>query len=434
MIILQHATTIEIEPAHVDRDVDIAIDGNTIVAVGKNLSAEYPEAACHDMTGLTVMPGLVCSHNHFYSALARGITTGITPSSDFVQVLQHLWWRLDTAIDVDILKTSGEIGVLEAIRSGITAVVDHHASPSCIEGSLGILKTAFEQYGLRGILCYETTDRHGEAGMEAGVAENASFIEAVNDTDPESRLVEAAIGGHAPFTLNDRALDLLGQLAEKSGRGFHVHVAEDRYDVGHSHHQYAKDPLERLLGFGLLSDKAIIVHGVHLTDGDIKILNAANGFLVHNTRSNMNNTVGYMEKLPAVHNVALGTDGIGSDMLTELQVAYFKHRDASGTRWPDTFARYLQNGNRILERYFDAKFGRIEPGYRADLTVMDYDSPTPLMPENIAGHHVFGMSSRDVHSVMVNGKFVYRDRRFPFDVKPIYAEAAQAAKRLWDTM
>ena len=129
MIILQHATTIEIEPAHVDHDVDIAIDGNTILAVGRNLSAEYPEADCYDMNGLTVMPGLVCSHNHFYSALARGITTGIKPSTDFVQVLQHLWWRLDTAIDDSILQASGQIGVLEAIRSGVTAVAAGTSAP-----------------------------------------------------------------------------------------------------------------------------------------------------------------------------------------------------------------------------------------------------------------------------------------------------------------
>ena len=434
MILLRHATTVEIEPAHVGSDVDILIDGNRIADVGPDLQKKYPEADVRDMSGLTVMPGFVCSHNHFYSALARGITTPIAPATDFVQVLQHLWWRLDQAIDADILQMSGLVGAMEAVRCGITSVVDHHASPSFIVGSLDILRGAFEQVGLRGILCYETTDRHGEAGMRKGIEENTAFAKRAQEIPEADRLVEAAIGGHAPFTLSDEALRLLGNAAQETNRGFHVHVSEDRYDNGFSHHTYGKDPLERLLKYGLLSDKAIIVHGVHLTDADIKILNAADAFLVHNTRSNMNNAVGYMNRLSAVHTVALGTDGIGSDMLTELQFAFFKHRDEDGTRWPDTFARYLQNGNRIMERYFGGSFGRIEAGCKADLTILDYDAPTPLMPENIAGHLVFGMTSRDVHSVMVNGAFVYEDRQFPFDPKPIYAEVTEAAKRLWDTM
>ena len=160
----------------------------------------------------------------------------------------------------------------------------------------------------------------------------------------------------------------------------------------------------------------------------------SDAFLVHNPRSNMNNHVGYNGKLAAYRNLALGTDGIGADMFEELKFAFFKHRDAGGPMWPDSFMRFLWNGNRILERNFGARFGRLEAGYKADLTVCEYDCPTPLVAQNIGGHLAFGMGSSVVDSVMVDGRMVFDNRRFPFDVAPIYAAARKAAAALWQRM
>jgi cytosine/adenosine deaminase-related metal-dependent hydrolase len=148
----------------------------------------------------------------------------------------------------------------------------------------------------------------------------------------------------------------------------------------------------------------------------------------------MNNNVGYNHKLSAVRNLALGTDGIGADMFEEMKFAYFKHRDAGGSLWPDSFTRFLWNGNTLLERNFGANFGRIEAGYQADLTICSYDSPTPLVAQNVGGHLAFGMNSGSVDSVMVNGQMVYQNREFPFDVEPIYAQARKVAAQLWQRM
>ena len=148
----------------------------------------------------------------------------------------------------------------------------------------------------------------------------------------------------------------------------------------------------------------------------------------------MNNSVGYNAALPHVKNVVLGTDGIGSDMLLEAKFAYFRHRDAGGPLGPGAFMRFLQAGNEILHRSFGESFGRIEKGYKADLVVLDYDSPTPLVRENVAGHALFGMGSRDVNTVIVNGRIVMENRTFPWDTAPVYAEAQAAAKALWARM
>ena len=438
MLILKNVTAIQFEPARVQFGVDIAIDGPLIKDVGAGLTAKYPQAQVREMDGKLVMPGIVCAHNHFYSGLARGIMANIKPCPDFVSTLRNLWWRLDRALDEESLYYSGLICSLEAIKSGCTAVIDHHASPNYIAGSLNTLRQGFLKAGLRGISCFETTHRNGgEAELKAGVAENVAFarlVDAAKASGDEPYLVEALIGAHAPFTISRAGMEMLADAVKTTGRGLHIHVAEDLYDVSHSHDVYGQDLIERLAGHELINDRTIVAHGLYLSDSDIGILNENDAFLVHNPRSNMNNHVGYNHKLDAYRNLALGTDGIGADMFEELKFAYFKHRDAGGSMWPDSFACFLWNGNALLERNFGARFGRLDAGFKADLTICSYDCPTPLAAQNIGGHLAFGMGSSAVDSVMVDGRMVYENRAFPFDVAPIYAEARKVAAALWKRM
>lgn len=436
MILIKNATALEFQPPSVREGVDILLEGGIIKELGSNLSGIAGVEKVIDARGKLVYPGIVCSHNHYYSGLARGIMASIKPSPDFVSTLQNLWWRLDRAIDGEILKYSGLICCLEAIKCGSTAVIDHHASPSFIEGSLSILREAFLYTGLRGMTCYETTDRNG--GMkevEAGIAENLAFAGLIDEKkNSEPYLVEAHIGAHAPFTVPEEGMKLLGEAASRSGRGLHIHVAEDRYDQVDSHAKYRKDICARLEDSGLLGEKAVMVHGLYLSGDDVERINRKDVFLVHNPRSNMNNNVGYRGDLGAFKNLALGTDGIGADMFEEFKVGFFKHRDSGGPLWPDSYLRFLHNGNELLARNFEASFGLLKAGYKADLVIADYDSPTPLVADNIAGHLAFGMGSKDVRTVIIEGRVVYEDRVFPFDTAEIYKGAREAAARLWKNM
>ncbi len=440
MIVLENCTLVHLHPAQVRAGVDIRIEGGQVAEVGEHAPGRGGRGAADrllDMTGRIVMPGLVCGHTHFYSGLSRGIMARIEPSTDFVSHLAHLWWRLDRAIDRDILRASGLVCAVEAVRAGCTAVVDHHASPSFIEGSLDVLKECLELVGLRGVLCYETTDRNGRDGMERGVAENVRF--ARRTIEEHSRrggagLVESMIGGHAPFTLADEGLRMLGDVVASTGRGFHTHAAEDSFDPSFIHNSRGRDVIAHLDGFGLLARPALIAHGLYLTADDRRLLDARGAALAHNCRSNMNNSVGYNRALAELDTVVLGTDGIGSDMLEETRTAYFKHRDAGGRFWPPDFARFLQNGNELLARCFGARFGRVEEGCAADLTVLDYAPPTPLVAENVAGHLVFGMASGAVETVIVNGSIVMEKRAFPWDTGPAFADAREQAARLWKAM
>ena len=438
MLILKNVTAVQFSPPQVQQNVDIAIKGSEIVNVGPGLAGDYPSATVKEMHGRIVMPGIVCAHNHFYSGLSRGIMAQIPPCPDFISTLKNLWWRLDRTLDEESLYYSGLICSLEAIKSGCTSVIDHHASPHYIAGSLSTLRQAFLKAGLRGMTCFETTDRNGGLEeLEAGVEENVNFarlIDSARTAGKEQYLVEAHIGAHAPFTVPDAGLAMLSDAVKLTGRGLHIHAAEDQYDVSHSHDKYGKDLLVRLAEYDLLNSKTLIAHGLYLSKEDIRLLNEKDGFLVHNARSNMNNHVGYNHQLAEYHNLALGTDGIGSDMFEEMKFAFFKHRDAGGPLWPDSFARYLWNGNTLLSRNFNAKFGCLAAGYKADLTICDYLSPTPLQAENIGGHLAFGMGSSSVHSVMIDGVMVYEDREFAFDCEPIYAEARKVAAKMWRRM
>ncbi|MDP1993621.1 MAG: putative aminohydrolase SsnA [Ignavibacteria bacterium] len=436
MIILKNATVVQFYPAQVTTGVDVVIENEFIKAIGKNIAKNYKADKIIDTSNKIVASGIVCAHNHFYSALARGILADIKPSPDFISILKNLWWRLDRALDEESLYYSGIIGALEAIKCGTTSVVDHHASPSFIKGSLSILQKSFEQVGLRGILAYEITDRNGSNGMHGGIEESASFIQKIQNkkTNKKLHLIESTIGGHAPFTLDETALKLMSEIVSVSKSGIHLHVAEDEYDSSFSHHHYRKDILERLEEHNLLNEKSILVHGVHLTNNDLEILNRHDAFLIHNPRSNMNNSVGYMNRLHQVKNLGIGTDGIGANMFEETKFAYFKNQDAKGKMGMDEWMHVLQNGNVLLERYFDSKFGKIEEGFAADVVILDYQAPTPLQSENLAGHFLFGFSSRDVETVIINGKLVFEERHFAFDTTNIYKEAQKAAKKLWSKM
>lgn len=454
MILFESVRVLSFNPPAVSEPTDVLVaekgdqGEGTILAVGAGLAAKHP--GVRRVTGAYLSPGLVCSHTHLYSALARGLMVDIAASKDFAHQLKNLWWRLDRAIDLPILKYSGLAGCADAAMCGVTSLVDHHAGPEAIDGSLTVLREAYEEVGLRGLLCYETTDRNGMEGARAGVRENVRFAKEVDAIRASGRkpLVEAAIGGHALFTIGEESLGAMAEAVRSTGRGVHVHAAEDKYDAVDSRHRFGKDLAERLDAAGLLGPKALIGHGLFLTESEVELMNARDVFLAHNARSNVNNAVGYNALLHRHKNVVLGTDGMGADMLEEFKFAYFRHRESQGPWWPGDFLACLDRGNRVLERYFAADsagaakaaaggpafFGQVAAGAPADLVLWDYEPPTPLLGGNLAGHIAFGLSSRSVRSVMVNGRFVVEDRKPAFDLGRIAAGAREQAARLWKRM
>lgn len=384
-----------------------------------------------DCSGCLVVPGNVCAHTHLYSALARGMPYALEPPTSFVQTLQRVWWRLDRALDEDGVLASARVGGMEALLSGTTTVVDHHASPNAIDGSLDVIAGALDQIGLRSVVCYETTDRDGPERAQAGVDENRRFLRA------ERRpLARGLVGAHASFTLSDETLAACVDAAHEFGVGLHVHAAEDAADEDDAADRFGLRVVERLAQTGGLDERTLLAHGVHLDDEEIVLVREAQASVAHNARSNMNNSIGRARVGALGERVPLGTDGIGADMFEESRAAYFRLREddaGTGLDWP--LAR-LAEGARLAGRIFDEPLlGRLEPGAPADLVVLDYAAPAPVRESSFAGHWVFGLSSRHVRDVMVAGEWAVVDRQLTrVSQDELTAHAVAEAERLWQRL
>jgi putative selenium metabolism protein SsnA len=425
-MLLKGATVATLDPPRVET-ADLRVEGERIVERGASLSARAGEEVV-DLPGAVVLPGLVNAHTHLYSALARGMPPPRVPPRSFVEVLERVWWRLDRALDAESVYLSGLVGAIEAALSGTTLLIDHHASPSFIRGSLEALRRAIEEVGLRSALCYEVTDRNGTEGRDLGLAENEAF------QSVRSPLTRGMIGGHASFTLSPESLDRLRDIGQRTGGAFHIHAAEDVVDLLDCRARYDLGLVQRLDAHGLLASRTLLAHCVHLTADEVAEVHVRGCWIAHNPRSNMNNAVGYAPTA-TLKRAALGTDGMDGDMLAEARAAYLKMRDTGrGEALPATL-ELVAGGHRLAAALFGLPFGKLDAGAPADLVVLDYVPPTPLHTDNLGGHLLFGLDRSHVASVMVAGRWVVRDRRVAsVDAAAAFARARAAAREVWRRM
>jgi putative selenium metabolism protein SsnA len=386
-----------------------------------------------DCGGAVVMPGLVNGHTHLYSALAAGMPPPAKTPTNFLEILQCIWWRLDQALDGQSIRMSACIGALDAVRFGVTTLIDHHASPSHIAGSLDLLEEEIARVGLRAVLCYETTDRHGVAGREAGLQENRRYL--LKCQRRQNDCFAGMVGAHASFTLEDQTLDELAALAEEFGTGVHIHVAEDACDEDLCESEHQVPLIDRLTGHGLLKEAAIFAHGTHLGEDAIERVSRAGLFLAHNPRSNMNNGVGYAPVAAYGCPVMLGTDGHASDMFTEARCAWFKACDEQAGLTPTHVLRMLANSARRASMALGVMLGQLAPDAAADVVITDYRPATPLTSDNLPGHFIYAMGVHHVKDVLVAGRWVMRDQVIRTCDEAATRHAATAiAKRLWERM
>lgn len=421
--LLTGGTVVSLDPARVEtRDLIL-----TEERIG-DPQVKIPTTSTVDCSGCLLMPGLVVAHTHLYSALARGMPGPAQPTRTFREILEGVWWRLDRALDAESLAASALIGAIEAVKAGVTCVIDHHESPSFIDGSLDVIAAEMKKVGVRGVLAYGATDRHGAEDAVKGLNESARFA-AASAKDP---LLRGMIGLHAPFTASDATLE----RAASFGRGVHVHTAEGPDDQAAAMERWKKPLFLELDRLGLLTERSICAHAVQIDDEEAALIPARKTWITHQARSNMNNGVGYASKLDAIDRVALGTDGIDNDLFAELRAAFFRRREFTGpTVWRDPVAM-LASGHTLASELFEAPIGRLDPGAPADVVVLAYDPPSPLDAGNLGGHLLFGgLSSACVRDVFIAGKPVVRNRRMVgIDEREIAARTRDVAARLWRRM
>jgi putative selenium metabolism protein SsnA len=438
--LLKNCTLVDIAPVRIEK-ADLRIHQGKIVARRRSLRRKPAERVV-DVEGKFVLPGWVCAHTHLYSTLVRGMPSLDPPPKNFLEILKKIWWRIDWAHDEETIYYSALVGAIEAALAGTTLLLDHHASPSFIKGSLKIIKRAIEDVGIRAVLCYEVTDRGGTPERDSGIEENVDFISA-HRHHPQFR---GLFGAHASFTLGNDSLRACAHLADELNTGLHIHAAEDLADVKHTREKYSQGIIERIDAYGGLNQKTVLAHGTHLSPREIKRIQEARAWVVHNPRSNMNNAVGYACPMRFGERLALGTDGISSNMFDEAKFAFFKWRDSKfslstalktkGKRVSEgdlDVLSVLANNHRLASEIFGREFGDLRLGAEADLVILNYLPPTPVTKENFSGHLLFGLDASHVESVMISGRFIVKNRRIPhLDLPTIYARASDLARRLWN--
>ncbi len=416
--------------------VQVCADG-TIGSVGAD-AAGTRDAHVIDAHGKLLMPALINCHTHLYSTLARGMGLRGRPPANFPQILKKVWWRLDSALDEQDIYYSALVGLIDSAKAGVGTLIDHHSSPNACSGSLDIIERAFREVGLRGALCYETSDRHHSGNAAEAIRENTRFIEKICRTD--TGMIAGIFGLHASFTLGDRTLRQCAEAGQASGAGFHIHVAEDVFDVQHARRRYRKTPVQRLCDIGVLDSRSIAAHCVHVSALDIRRLAEREVNVVQNPQSNSNNAVGTMN-VEAFRRagipVGLGSDGFSPRMWEEFLAAYHAHK--LRTHHPgdgiESWHSLLLNNRAIVRKVWGWQLGRIVPGARADLMLVDYFPPTPLTPTNLFAHALFGIAHAPVDSLIVNGKFVVRQHRcVSVDEYAISERAAVRARQLWQRL
>lgn len=360
-----------------------------------------------DAAGRVITVPLINFHEHFYSRLAKGLPVQ-GPMDNFYHVLENLWWKLDKALDLEMVRASAQLGAMESIRNGVTYIFDHHASPNATNESLISIAHVLQNYGLRGVLCFETSDRNGSALAQQALDEFQNFSDNHLTSD-----IKSMVGLHASFTLSDATLQQASTLIRNYGTGIHIHLCEDELDKEQSVKLYGQTPIARLSRYDLLNSKSILAHGVYLADADYSIILKTKSALAYNPDSNLNNTVGLPQfyKTPKRIPILIGTDGMHANIARSMKQIFllYRHQKNKSDEAISWIQKIYFNQLDFIRNYFP-DFSRLAIRDRADLILWDYIPPTPFSITNFWGHFIYGMLEYPIHSVLQNGRFLMKNR------------------------
>lgn len=444
-MLITHGTVVTLGAKNqIISDGAVLIEGDTIADIGdtNHLITQYPNEEKLDARGKIVMPGNICAHTHFYGAFARGMALPPgPPPKNFPEILQKLWWRIDRALTLEDSKYSALVCLVDAIKHGTTTLIDHHASPNAIDGSLDAIADAVNETGLRACLCYEVTDRNGEAGALAGIRENVRFLKKTTDDGRRTTdNVRATFGLHASFTVSDKTLEKCLTELDGLDAGFHVHVAEDISDEDDAAQNFGMRVGERLNARGILGAKTIAAHCVHVDVGEIDLFKRTNTKVSHQPRSNMNNAVGVANVLGMLRHgvtVGLGNDGFSNNMFSEMKTAYLLHkshqRDPRVMGADTVLEMAYANNAKICANFWNAPVGELSVGAYADIILLDYAPFTEMHAGNFPWHVIFGVDGSNVTDTICGGKLLMHNRvLLTLDEEAITAKALELSRGVWE--
>src|SRR5260221_2969377 len=438
MILIQHATLVNWKPREIATDQAVLIRVGIIADIGvsADLVTRYPDAERYDAKDRLLMPENICAPTQLYGAFARGLGIPGPAPRDFPEILRKLWWPLDKSLTLNDVRLSALVSLVDAIKHGTTTLIDHHASPIAIDGSLDTISDAVEQASSRAVLCYEVTDRDGPDKAQAGIDENVRFLRVAN----QRQNIAATFGLHASLTLSDETLRKCAEANAEFGGGFHIHVAEHEADEEDSLAKSGLRVVPRLHRAGILDPRTIAAHAVHVNRAELETLSETGTWVTHQPRSNMNNAVGaaaFDAVLDAGIKLCIGNDGFSNNMWAEWKAAYLLHKVA--TRDPraangDSIIQVACDHNaRLAEIFFPGQvLGKLVIGAAADMILVDYHPFTPLITGNMPWHVLFGFEASMVTATITAGQVLMWDRELrTLDEAAIAAEALAQSPAVW---
>ncbi|HUW93252.1 MAG TPA: amidohydrolase family protein [Bacteroidales bacterium] len=420
-VLLKNATYIDWKTLEFSRKNILAEEKSSSVTfiddIEEAIGKYKPEVI--DCNGKLVTKSFAVGHHHAYSALSRGMGALKKSPENFYEILKYVWWTLDKCLDPEMIEASALMTAIACAKAGSTFVIDHHASPHSVKGSLEIIAGAFEKVGVSHLLCYEISDRDGHKVAVEGLEETASYLEHH----------QGLVGLHASFTVRNDTLKKAVEMMNSYHSGIHIHVAEDNHDQDVCLMRHGKRVVQRLSEAGALhSSKTLLVHCLHLEDNEREIIRKSQAWVVQNSESNLNNNVGYFNGAGLGEKILLGTDGMHSDMLQSAKAAFFVGQRYDTISYSSTYDRFRNVHRYLNDNHFTSDGDN-------SLVVLDYDPPTPLNSNNFFGHFIFGITSNHVRDVISGGRLIVRDRELTtINEADVLTVSRKQAERLWKKM
>ncbi|MEM0342973.1 MAG: amidohydrolase family protein [Thermoplasmata archaeon] len=405
---------------------DVLIDGDRIASVG-HVKARPEEVV--DVSGCVVMPGMINCHTHVAMALMRSVADDM-PLERFLQRT----FSIDSKRTADDVNIGAALGCIEMARTGTTTFVDMYYDEDAIA-------KATELVGLRGYLGWTVLDEMHTTQKGRPLANCERFIRAHKDR----RLVRPVVALQGVYVCSDETFLKAKELAQREGTFCHFHVSETRDEVYEHIKRTGKRPVEHLAHIGFLARGDLAAHAVWLTISEVRALAKAGVAVAHCPVSNMKLASGGVAPVPEMHaeglGVCLGTDGCSSnnslDMFLEMKFASLLHKS---NRWDAAVMpaqKCLDMATIDAAKCIGAEkeLGSIEPGKKADITVVDVRSAgmAPTRPDNVVSNLVYASPGRAVRHTIVDGRFVLRDGRIAtVDERDVISKAEAAAEELLD--
>ncbi len=391
------------------RDGAVAVRAGAIFAVGpaEEVVAQAPGAEVLDAGGGLILPGFVNTHTHLAMTLMRGVADDL-PLREWLE--KHIWPTERRLMNAEMVALGSRLAAAESLAAGVTCVCDMYFHAERVVD-------AVTSAGLRAVVPESLIDFPTPScpTPEVALERQRELLGRYRDHP----LVVPAVAPHSPYSVSAANLVKEAELAEEFGAPLIIHIAETRWEVEKIAAEKGVTPVAYLADLGILSDRTVAAHCVHVSEPDLDLLAEFEVGVASNPVSNLKLASGVApvpQMLARGIKVAFGTDGAASnntlDLLRDGQLACLLYKGLSGdpTTMPArTVVEMLTSGGaKVLG--LDDRIGTLEPGKRADVICVGVDRPRAVPVFDPFSHLAYAARAADVRHVVVDGRVVVRDR------------------------